>query len=99
MILNRLWSDQPLSYRSWAVQPRAQPLEREFWRRRDVDVHELPLERYVETLAAYARFRDGGGSGMSVLLQPALAVQGTCAVRGFGASTRCSSSAASARAR
>jgi hypothetical protein len=36
------------------VQPNAQPLEREFWRRRDVDVQELPLENYVETLAAYA---------------------------------------------
>jgi DNA-binding SARP family transcriptional activator len=54
VILNRLWSDQPLSYRSWAVQPDAKPLEREFWRRRDVDVHELPLDRYVETLAGYA---------------------------------------------
>jgi hypothetical protein len=54
VILNRLWSDQPLSYRSWAVQPDAKPLEREFWRRRDVDVQEMPLERYVETLAGHA---------------------------------------------
>jgi DNA-binding SARP family transcriptional activator len=54
VILNRLWSDQPLSYRSWAVQPSAKPLEREFWRRRDVDVLELPLDRYVGTLAAHA---------------------------------------------
>jgi DNA-binding SARP family transcriptional activator len=54
VVLNRLWSGQPLSYRSWAVQPKAQPLEREFWRRRDVDVHDLPLDRYVETLAGYA---------------------------------------------
>jgi len=54
VILNRLWSDQPLSYRSWAVQPDAKPLEREFWRRRDVDVQELALDRYVETLAGYA---------------------------------------------
>jgi hypothetical protein len=54
VILNRLWSDQPLTYRSWAVQPEAKPLEREFWRRRDVDVNEVPLERYVETLAAHA---------------------------------------------
>jgi hypothetical protein len=53
VILNRLWSDQPLSYRSWAVQPEAKRLEREFWRRRDVDVQELPLERYVETLTGY----------------------------------------------
>jgi hypothetical protein len=54
VILNRLWSDQPLSYRSWAVQPAAKPLEREFWRRRDVEVLELPVDRYVETLAGYA---------------------------------------------
>jgi DNA-binding SARP family transcriptional activator len=54
MILNRLWSDQPLTYRSWAVQPRPKPLEREFWRRRDVEVHELPLDQYVGILARYA---------------------------------------------
>jgi hypothetical protein len=54
VILNRLWSDQPLSYHSWAVQPEAKPFEREFWRRRDVDVQEVELERYVETLAGYA---------------------------------------------
>jgi hypothetical protein len=30
------------------------PLEREFWRRRDVEVHELPLEQYVGILARYA---------------------------------------------
>jgi DNA-binding SARP family transcriptional activator len=50
VILNRLWSDQPLTYRSWAVQPEPRPLEREFWRRRDVEVHELALEDYVEIL-------------------------------------------------
>jgi DNA-binding SARP family transcriptional activator len=60
VVLNRLWSDHPLSYRSWAVQPEAKPLEREFWRRRDVDVQELPLQRYVELLAAHA------GVGMEV---------------------------------
>jgi SIR2-like domain len=54
VVLNRLWSDHPLSYRSWAVQPEAKPLEREFWRRRDVDVQDLPLERYIQMLAAHA---------------------------------------------
>jgi hypothetical protein len=57
VILNRLWNDQPLSYRSWAVQPEAKPLEHEFWRRRDVDVLEMPLERYVDTLAGYVGAR------------------------------------------
>ena len=51
VVLNRLWGDDPLTYRSWAVQPEAKPLEREFWRRRDVEVLELPLDEYVELLA------------------------------------------------
>jgi DNA-binding SARP family transcriptional activator len=54
VILNRLWSDQPLTYRSWAVQPEPKPLEREFWRRRDVNVHEVALEQYAGVLARYA---------------------------------------------
>lgn len=51
VILNRLWGDHALSYRSWAVQPDAAALEREFWHRREVDVLELPLEAYAEALA------------------------------------------------
>src|ERR671936_604268 len=53
LLLHRLWGDEPLSYRSWAVQPEPMPLEREFWRRRDVDVLEIPLERYTEALARH----------------------------------------------
>jgi len=56
LLLHRLWGDQPLSYRSWAVQPEPMPIEREFWRRRDVDVLEIPLERYVTALARQAGF-------------------------------------------
>jgi DNA-binding SARP family transcriptional activator len=54
VVLKRLWGDNPLSYRSWAVEPDAKPLEREFWRRRDVDVLELPLEEYVDLVARHA---------------------------------------------
>jgi DNA-binding SARP family transcriptional activator len=50
VVLNRLWGDHALSYRSWAVQPEPAPLEREFWHRREVDVLELPLEAYAEAL-------------------------------------------------
>ena len=62
LLLHRLWGDQPLSYRSWAVQPEPMPLEREFWRRRDVDVLEIPLERYVEALARHAGLEPAGAS-------------------------------------
>ncbi len=51
VVLYRLWGEEPPAYRSWAVQPEPLPLERQFWRRRDVDVLEAPLERYVELLA------------------------------------------------
>jgi len=54
LLLSRLWGDQPLTYRSWAVQPDAKPLEREFWRRRDVDVFEVSFEHCVATLAQHA---------------------------------------------
>jgi DNA-binding SARP family transcriptional activator len=53
VILHRLWGDQPLSYHSWAVQPEPKPLEREFWRRRDVDVVELGFEEYADALGRY----------------------------------------------
>jgi DNA-binding SARP family transcriptional activator len=62
LLLHRLWGDQPLSYRSWAVQPEPMPLEREFWRRRDVDVLEIPLERYIEALARHAGLELAGAS-------------------------------------
>jgi DNA-binding SARP family transcriptional activator len=54
VILNRLWGDEPPAYRSWAVQPEPKPLERAFWRRRDVDVAEIDLEKYVAALGQYA---------------------------------------------
>ena len=50
VVLRRLWGDNPLNYRSWAVQPGAMPLEREFWRHLDVETLEMPLEEYVELL-------------------------------------------------
>jgi DNA-binding SARP family transcriptional activator len=54
LLLYRLWGDQPLSYRSWAVQEEAKPFELEFWRRHDVAVIDVPLEGYIEALARHA---------------------------------------------
>jgi hypothetical protein len=62
LLLHRLWGDQPLSYRSWAVQPEPMPIEREFWRRRDVDVLEIPLERYVDSLARHVGLEPSGAT-------------------------------------
>ena len=53
LVLDRICSGDPLAYRSWAVVGEARPLEREFWRARDVDLLELSLDGYVEALGRY----------------------------------------------
>jgi DNA-binding SARP family transcriptional activator len=53
LLLYRLWGDQPLSYRSWAVQEEAKAFELEFWRRHDVNVIDVLLEDYVRALAQH----------------------------------------------
>jgi hypothetical protein len=52
VILQRIWGDQQLRYKSWTVQLAPGRLEREYWEKvRGVDVLDVPLERYVEELA------------------------------------------------
>jgi DNA-binding SARP family transcriptional activator len=51
VVLERLWGSEPLPYRSWSVHPGPQPLEREFWRRRDVEVVDMAPAAYVAELA------------------------------------------------
>jgi hypothetical protein len=53
LVLHRMSGGDPLAYRSWAVLPEARPLERHFWRVRDIDLLEHPLDEYVESLAQY----------------------------------------------
>jgi DNA-binding SARP family transcriptional activator len=55
VFLHRVFGDEPISYRSWAVEPSAEPIRREFWRRRDVDVLEAPLDEYVGELERRVR--------------------------------------------
>jgi DNA-binding SARP family transcriptional activator len=51
VVLERLWGEEPLPYRSWAVHPAPDPLEREFWRRRDVELVEMSPAEYAAELA------------------------------------------------
>jgi DNA-binding SARP family transcriptional activator len=53
LVLSRLWGNESVDYRSWAVASHALPIERAFWRARDVDLIEAPLEEYVESLAQH----------------------------------------------
>ena len=50
--LERLWGEEPLAYRSWSVHAGPSPLEREFWRRRDVEVVDMAPAAYVAELEA-----------------------------------------------
>ena len=50
VFLQRLWPDEQPGYRSWAVQPDATALERDFWRRRAVELVDSPLDEHVERL-------------------------------------------------
>jgi DNA-binding SARP family transcriptional activator len=50
VFLQRLWPDEQPGYRSWAVQPDASTLERDFWRRRAVELVDSPLDVHVEQL-------------------------------------------------
>lgn len=50
VILHRLWGQQRLTYKSWAVGYKTDMLEQEFWRKRDVDSLNVRLEEYVGML-------------------------------------------------
>jgi DNA-binding SARP family transcriptional activator len=53
LVLDRISDGEPLAYRSWAVLPELRPLEQQFWRARDVDLLEQPLDEYVDALGRY----------------------------------------------
>jgi DNA-binding SARP family transcriptional activator len=50
VFLHRVWGHEKAAYRSWAVQPRADRVQREFWRHRGVDVFDVPLADYLGEL-------------------------------------------------
>jgi class 3 adenylate cyclase len=51
VILHRIWGEEKFKYKSWAVQPRVLPLDKEFWAKRDADVIEISLDDYVGALS------------------------------------------------
>jgi DNA-binding SARP family transcriptional activator len=50
VFLHRVFGDQPITYRSWAVLPGAQGIQREFWKQRGVDLFDVSLEEFVADL-------------------------------------------------
>lgn len=52
VILHRIWGEQKLPYRSWAVLLKPDLLDVEFWQKRKVQILNLRLEDYVKGLRA-----------------------------------------------
>jgi DNA-binding SARP family transcriptional activator len=50
LILNRIWGERPVGYRSWAVQGSLSPLAQAFWRRYDVTPLDVEPASYVALL-------------------------------------------------
>jgi DNA-binding SARP family transcriptional activator len=50
LILNRIWGERPVAYRSWAIQRAPSPLAQAFWRRFDVAALDVDPQSYVELL-------------------------------------------------
>jgi DNA-binding SARP family transcriptional activator len=50
LILNRIWGERPVAYRSWSVQRSPSPLAHAFWRRYDVETLDVDPQAYVELL-------------------------------------------------
>ena len=51
VILHRIWGEQKLTYKSWAIQKDPQVVDQQFWRKRDVDILDIRLEDYVAALS------------------------------------------------
>ncbi len=50
VILQRIWTEQQLSYTSWAIQENAEALDRKFWGKHNVEILNVRLEDYVKQL-------------------------------------------------
>jgi hypothetical protein len=50
VILNRIWGDERLRSKSWAVQIRPDEVDIELWNRRDVRILDVSLEAYIDGL-------------------------------------------------
>ena len=55
VILHRLWGERKLSWKSWAIQHRPDPLDCKFWDGRDVEILEFSLGEYTTLLEQRVR--------------------------------------------
>ncbi|HLG18168.1 MAG TPA: SIR2 family protein [Blastocatellia bacterium] len=50
-ILRRIWREQKVDYKSWAIQLDPEEMDKKFWKYRDVEIHNQRLEDYVVALS------------------------------------------------
>ena len=58
VILHCIWGGQKLTYKSWAIQRNPSPVDQIYWRRRDIEIINTPLEEYIAAL--YGRIQTTG---------------------------------------
>ena len=50
VILHRIWGEQKLNFKSWAIQTNPQEMDQRFWMKRDVDILNARLEDFIVEL-------------------------------------------------
>jgi SIR2-like domain len=55
VILHRIAGEQRLNYQSWAIQRHPTTLDEKFWGRRDVDILDIDLARYIAAVRGRLR--------------------------------------------
>ena len=63
VILRRIWGQQALDWKSWAIQKDPNEIERQLWKAREVDVLDVPLEEYISGLDGALRDSPAVGAG------------------------------------
>jgi hypothetical protein len=63
VFLKRVWEGGRIEAQSWAVEPDPDDLEREFWKRADVDLYAADLTQYIDQLDQQLMGRTAAGAG------------------------------------
>ena len=50
VFLHRVWGREKVAYRSWAIAPALDGIDKELWRLRGIDMFDAPLDEYVAGL-------------------------------------------------
>lgn len=48
--LHRIWGEQKLTYKSWAIPLNPLDIEKQFWNKHDVNIIDVNLEEYIAAL-------------------------------------------------